>query len=100
MPIGYWYCPRFRLNLVLQSVQRNKRTPSAASLDSGPYRQVLKEKCLDILLSDHTSYGQLNSLMKSVKSERVPSLKKYTALPLLLSADRDEDLVRLLDYFV
>jgi len=39
--------------------------------------------------------GQLNSLMKSVKSERVPSLKKYTALPLLLSADRDEDLVRM-----
>ena len=38
-------------------------------------------------------------MMKSVKSERVPSLKKYTALPLLLSADRDEDLVRL-DYFV
>ena len=39
--------------------------------------------------------GQLNSLMKSVKGERVPSLRKYTALPLLLSADRDEDLVRM-----
>ena len=39
--------------------------------------------------------GQLNSLMKSVKGERVPSLRKYTALPILLSADRDEDLVRM-----
>jgi len=39
--------------------------------------------------------GQLNSMMKSIKGERVPALRKYTTLPLLLSADRDEDLVRL-----
>lgn len=39
--------------------------------------------------------GQLNGLLKAVKADRTPALKKYTTLPLLLSADRDEDLVRI-----
>ena len=41
--------------------------------------------------------GQLNSLIKTVKHERAPMLRKYTTLPLLLSADRDEDLAKMTD---
>ena len=39
--------------------------------------------------------GQMSSLLKSIKMDRTPTLKKFTTLPLLLSADRDEDLLRL-----
>ncbi len=39
--------------------------------------------------------GQLNSLLKTVKHERTPPLKRYICLPLALSPDRDEDLARM-----
>ncbi len=39
--------------------------------------------------------GQLNSLLKAVKSnDRTPPLKKFVCLPLALSPDRDEELLR------
>ena len=39
--------------------------------------------------------GQLNSLLKTVKHERTPTLKRYICLPLHLSPERDEDLHKL-----
>lgn len=40
--------------------------------------------------------GQLNSLLKNIKNpERTPNLKKYICLPLLLSPERDEAVLRL-----
>lgn len=39
--------------------------------------------------------GQLNSLLKNVKHERTPSLKKYICLPLALAPERDEELVKM-----
>ncbi|QQP55074.1 Mediator of RNA polymerase II transcription subunit 8 [Caligus rogercresseyi] len=39
--------------------------------------------------------GQLNSFLKFVKQERTPVLKKYATLPLILSPDKDEDLLKL-----
>ncbi|XP_059087970.1 mediator of RNA polymerase II transcription subunit 8-like [Tigriopus californicus] len=40
--------------------------------------------------------GQLNSLLKHIKNpERTPNLKKYICLPLLLSPERDEAMLRL-----
>jgi hypothetical protein len=37
----------------------------------------------------------MNSLLKNVKSERTPILKKYISLPILLSPERDEELAKL-----
>lgn len=41
--------------------------------------------------------GQLNSILKNVKSDRTPLLKRYIAIPLLLSPDRDEELAKITD---
>jgi hypothetical protein len=35
--------------------------------------------------------------MKNVKHERTPVLKKYIALPLILSPERDEELLKITD---
>ncbi len=39
--------------------------------------------------------GQLNSLLKNVKHERTSLLRRYICLPLSLSPDRDEELVKM-----
>nr|ACO11868.1 Mediator of RNA polymerase II transcription subunit 8 [Lepeophtheirus salmonis] len=39
--------------------------------------------------------GQLNSFLKFVKQERTPPLRKYATLPLILSPDKDEELLKL-----
>jgi len=44
--------------------------------------------------------GQMNSLLKQMKHEKTPPLKKYITLPLLLSPDRDEELVKLTEHRV
>ena len=38
--------------------------------------------------------GQLNTMVKNIKSDRTPSFKRYICLPLTLSQDRDEELAR------
>lgn len=40
-------------------------------------------------------FFQMNSLLKNIKSERTPLLKKYISLPILLSPERDEELAKL-----
>lgn len=40
----------------------------------------------------------MNSLLKQMKHEKTPPLKKYITLPLLLSPDRDEDLLKLTEH--
>ncbi len=42
--------------------------------------------------------GQMNSLLKQMKAEKTPQLKKYICLPLLLSPDRDEELLKLTEH--
>jgi len=44
--------------------------------------------------------GQMNSLLKTMKHEKTPSLKKYITLPLLLSPDRDEELLKITEHRV
>ena len=44
--------------------------------------------------------GQMNSLMRTMKNEKTPSLKKYITLPLLLSPDRDEELLKITEHRV
>lgn len=44
--------------------------------------------------------GQMNSLLKQMKQEKTPQLKKYITLPLLLSPDRDEELLKLTEHRV
>lgn len=44
--------------------------------------------------------GQMNSLLKQMRHEKTPGLKKYITLPLLLSPDRDEELVKLSEHRV
>lgn len=39
--------------------------------------------------------GQLNTLLKNMKHERTPALRRYICLPLALSPDRDEELARM-----
>merc|ERR1712183_38646 len=39
--------------------------------------------------------GQLNSLSRLLKSEKIPPLKNYVLLPLALSPDKDMDLEKL-----
>jgi mediator of RNA polymerase II transcription subunit 8 len=41
--------------------------------------------------------GQLNSLLKNVKSDRTPLLKRYITIPILLSPERDETLAKMTD---
>ena len=43
--------------------------------------------------------GQMNSLLKAMRHEKTPSLKKYIALPLLLSPDRDEELLKVINLY-
>jgi len=38
--------------------------------------------------------GQLNTMVRNIKSERTPSFKRYICLPLTLSQERDEELAR------
>ncbi len=38
--------------------------------------------------------SQLNTLVRSIKGERTPALKKYICLPLALSQERDEELLK------
>lgn len=40
---------------------------------------------------------QINTLLKNVKHERTPILKKYIAMPIMLSPERDEELAKLTD---
>ena len=40
---------------------------------------------------------QINSLMKNLKHERTPILKKYITLPILLSPERDDELLKISD---
>jgi mediator of RNA polymerase II transcription subunit 8 len=40
----------------------------------------------------------MNSLLKQMKAEKTPQLKKYICLPLLLSPDRDEELLKLTEH--
>ena len=40
---------------------------------------------------------QINSLMKNIKHERTPILKKYITLPILLSPERDDELLKISD---
>ena len=40
----------------------------------------------------------MNSLLKQMKQEKTPQLKKYITLPLLLSPDRDEELLKLTEH--
>ena len=42
--------------------------------------------------------GQMNSLLKQMKHEKTPTLRKYITLPLLLSPDRDEELLKLTEH--
>ena len=42
--------------------------------------------------------GQMNSLLKQMKHEKTPPLKKYITLPLLLNPDRDEELLKLTEH--
>jgi mediator of RNA polymerase II transcription subunit 8 len=44
--------------------------------------------------------GQMNSLLKTMRGEKTPSLRKYITLPLLLSPDRDEELLKITDHRV
>jgi len=44
--------------------------------------------------------GQMNSLLKQMRHEKTPSLKKYITLPLLLSPDRDEELLKITEHRV
>ena len=44
--------------------------------------------------------GQMNSLLNAMKHEKTPSLNKYITLPLLLSADRVEELLKLTEHLV
>ena len=44
--------------------------------------------------------GQMNSLLRTMKAEKTPSLKKYITLPLLLSPDRDEELLKITEHRV
>jgi len=44
--------------------------------------------------------GQMNSLLKQMKHEKTPPLKKYITLPLLLNPDRDEELLKLTEHRV
>ena len=44
--------------------------------------------------------GQMNSLLRTMKHEKTPSLKKYITLPLLLSPDRDEELLKITEHRV
>jgi len=44
--------------------------------------------------------GQMNSLLKQMKHEKTPTLRKYITLPLLLSPDRDEELLKLTEHRV
>ena len=43
--------------------------------------------------------GQMNSLLKAMKHEKNPS-NKYITLPLLLSADKDEELLKFTEHRV
>ena len=44
--------------------------------------------------------GQMNSLLRTMKHEKTPALKKYITLPLLLSPDRDEELLKITEHRV
>merc|ERR1719411_472633 len=44
--------------------------------------------------------GQMNSLLKQMRHEKTPLLRKYIPLPLLLSPDRDEELVKITEHRV
>jgi mediator of RNA polymerase II transcription subunit 8 len=44
--------------------------------------------------------GELNSLLRQMRHEKTPVLKKYITLPLILSPDRDEELVKLTEHRV
>merc|ERR1719410_3363071 len=44
--------------------------------------------------------GQMNSLLRTMKHEKTPVLKKYITLPLLLSPDRDEELLKITEHRV
>ena len=44
--------------------------------------------------------GQMNSLLRTMKHEKTPTLKKYITLPLLLSPDRDEELLKMTEHRV
>ena len=44
--------------------------------------------------------GQMNSLLRTMKHEKTPSLKRYITLPLLLSPDRDEELLKITEHRV
>jgi len=44
--------------------------------------------------------GQMNSLLKQMRHEKTPLLRKYITLPLLLSPDRDEELVKITEHRV
>jgi mediator of RNA polymerase II transcription subunit 8 len=39
--------------------------------------------------------GQMNSLLKQMRHEKTPGLKRHITLPLLLSPERDEDLLKI-----
>ena len=40
----------------------------------------------------------MNSLLKQMKHEKTPPLRKYITLPLLLNPDRDEELLKLTEH--
>ena len=44
--------------------------------------------------------GQMNSLLRTMKHEKTPALRKYITLPLLLSPDRDEELLKITEHRV
>jgi mediator of RNA polymerase II transcription subunit 8 len=44
--------------------------------------------------------GEMNSLLRQMRNEKTPILKKYITLPLILSPDRDEELLKLTEHRV
>lgn len=44
--------------------------------------------------------GELNSLLRQMRHEKTPVLKKYITLPLILSPERDEELLKLTEHRV
>eukprot|EP00088_Acartia_fossae_P017279 TRINITY_DN1978_c0_g2_i2.p1 TRINITY_DN1978_c0_g2~~TRINITY_DN1978_c0_g2_i2.p1 ORF type:complete len:239 (-),score=66.24 TRINITY_DN1978_c0_g2_i2:12-728(-) len=44
--------------------------------------------------------GEMNSLLRQMRHEKTPILKKYITLPLILSPDRDEELMKLTEHRV
>ena len=42
----------------------------------------------------YDSSGQLNSLLKNIKSDRTPLFKRYITIPILLSPEPDELLAK------